>query len=272
MLYLLTLSWQGADKLAKLKESLMPNLEGLDYKWYIKDNGSTDNTADLVSTWGENVRLIKYKDNLQNFSQGMNYLFHEANPKDSDLVLFLNNDVVFGDNTSIKKMIEMMNDRSVGVVGAKLLYTNTNKLQHAGVVFHERVGLPMHFRSNEVEDEDSNKNRLFQVVTGAVLLTKAEYYRKSYKNPNGICGMDESYFWAFDDVDFCLSIGKNLNKKIVYCGKTKIFHEESATLKHNPTNKLFMPHNKLYFLKKWKDKYDLDSPAYKQNPKLNLIK
>lgn len=272
MLHILTLTWNAVDKLTKLKESLMPCLEGIEYTWWIKDNASNDNTIAVASTWGDNVRVIPHKNNLQNFSQGMNLLFHQANPKDNDFVLLLNNDVIFGDTVSLSKMIDIMKDQTVGVVGAKLLYTNTNKLQHAGVVFHPTAKMPMHFRSNEVADENSDKDRVFQVVTGAVLLTKGSYYRKAFTNANGIQGMDESYHWAFDDVDLCLSIGKNLKKKIIYCGKTNIFHEESASLKKNPANQLFMKHNKNYFLKKWADKCEIDLATYSTNNRYNLYK
>ncbi len=273
MLYLLTLTWNACDKLKNLKESLMPCLEGIKYKWLIKDNASSDDTCDEVSTWGENVQLFKYKNNLQNFSQGMNFLFNETNANDNDLILLLNNDVIFNDVTSIKKMMSIINgDDSVGVVGAKLLFTDTNQLQHAGVVFNPNYEMPCHFRTKEKSDDNSSKNRLFQVVTGAVLLTKAKYFKGAFENSSGNKGMDENYHWAFDDVDLCLSIGVNQNKKIVYCGQTSIFHEESASLKKNPANRLFMKHNTLYFKNKWKGKYTNDQDVFTKNANYNLYK
>jgi len=273
MLYLLTLTWNACDKLTALKNSLMPCLEDINYKWLIKDNASSDDTAEQVLTWGENVQLFKYKNNLQNFSQGMNFLFNETNAKDNDYVLLLNNDVIFNDNVSIKKMMSIMNnDDSVGVVGARLLFTGTDKLQHAGVVFNSAMEMPLHFRTDQKCDNSSVKNRIFQVVTGAVLLTKAKYFKGAFENTSGNKGMDENYHWAFDDVDLCLSIGVGQKKKIVYCGQTNIFHEESASLKKNPANKLFMKHNTLYFKNKWKGKYTNDQEVFTKNANHNLYK
>ncbi len=273
MLYLLTLTWNACDKLTKLKESLLPALEGLDYRWLIKDNASKDDTVAVASTWGDKVKVIPYKNNLQNFSAGMNYLFHEASPKDDDLVLLLNNDIIFNDKESIKKMVEIIqNDHSVGAVGGRLLYTGTDQLQHAGVVFTARYKMPIHFKSGQKTDADAEKNRLFQVVTGAVMLTKAEYFKNAFENTNGIKGMDEGYHWAFDDVDLCLSIMYNMNKKIVYCGGTNIFHEESASLKKNPTNKLFMPQNVMRLRSKWANRYALDQNNYLQDSRYNLYR
>jgi GT2 family glycosyltransferase len=269
-LYIFTLTWNALDRIAKLKNSLVPSLNNIDYTWLIKDNDSNDHTYDEMCLWGDmNVVPIKYKNNLQNFSEGMNFLFNEASPKDDDLILLLNNDVVFNDTTSITKMMSLLKD-DVGVVGSKLLYTNTNKLQHAGVIFENSHHMPIHYRDKEIDDAESEKNRLFQVVTGAVLLMRAGDYRGIFKNASGTCGMDENLRWAFDDVDLCLAVGLNMKKKIVYCGKTNIFHESSASLKKNPVNRLFMTHNVAYLKRKWMKRYKLDGNLYRSNPKYNI--
>lgn len=271
MLYLLTLTWGASEKLNNLKKSLLPALNGIDFTWLIKDNDSKDNTFEMASEWGSNIKPIKYKNNLQNFSQGMNYLFAEASPNDNDTIMLLNNDVVFNDSSSIKNMIGLLN-KDVGVVGTRLLYSGTNKLQHAGVVFNPNHRGPLHFRAGEESDYHAEKNRYFQVVTGAVLLTKAEYFKNVCKtNKSGIQGMDENFHWAFDDVDLCLSIKYNMDKKIVYCGKANISHEESASLKKNPANKLFMQHNWNVLHEKWNNKIITDENNYKSNNKYNLM-
>lgn len=272
MLNILTLSWNGCDKLTKLKESLIPALEGIDYTWFIKDNGSKDDTVKVASEWGDKVKVLPYKDNRQNFSQGVNYCFEAAKPADSDLVMLLNNDVVFNDTVSIRSMLDIIQkDASVGAVGARLLYTDSSLLQHAGVVFNPTYHTPMHFRAGQETDAASQRNRQFQVVTGAALITRAVLYRNVFeKNASGAKGMDEGFHWAFDDVDLCLSIKYNMGKKIVYCGSTNIFHEESATLKKNPANKMFLPHNLKYLFAKWKGRYTIDQDIYTNDAKHNL--
>jgi hypothetical protein len=60
MLHILTLTWNAADKLSKLHETLIPALEGIDYKWWIKDNASKDDTVARASTWGDKVVCIPY--------------------------------------------------------------------------------------------------------------------------------------------------------------------------------------------------------------------
>lgn len=267
MLHILTLSYNGKDKLKELRPGLTKAVEGLEHKWWIKDNGGNSNgfTDDLA-----NINYIRYPHNNDTFSYGCNFLFNEAHPNDDDFILLLNNDIVFADDSSIKNMISMFKD-DVGVVGARLLYKNTNKLQHAGVVF-SRQGLPFNYRRNEENDEAAEMNREFQAVTAAALLTKAKYYRNiCTTNKSKMNGLDENYFWCFEDVSATLSIKYDMNKKIIYCGNTKIFHEESATLKINPVNKLYMKHNVNYFLNKWFNKTIKDMPRYMSDPKYNLI-
>lgn len=274
MLHILTLTWNGQDKLVRLKDSLIPALQGIDYVWHIKDNDSKDKTFEIASSWGDKVKIFKYKDNSQNFSAGTNYLFNLANPNDKDLVLLLNNDIVFNDTKSLKNMIKIINsDSSVGVVGCRLLYHNSNVLQHSGIVFNPFNKLPINFRDRHPNCVEAEQDRTFQSVTGAVLLTKAEYYRNSCsQNASGIKGMDEKYQWAFDDVDLCLSIKYNMNKKIVYHGKANIFHESSATLKKNPANMLYLAHNISHFRDKWGKIYSIDQDIYMQDSKYNLYK
>lgn len=272
MLHILTLNWNGKDKLKQLYPSLINSLSNIDYHWHIRDHNSNDGSQLLNDEWkNDKVNIIKYHTNTENFSQGCNFLFNQAKPNPEDYILLLNNDIVFNDTTSLKNMIELFEkDADIGVVGARLLYKGTNKMQHAGVIFVPGYKTPTHFRTGEVADELSKQNREFQAVTGAVLLTKAKYYENCFTNKGNTKGLDQSLIWCFDDVDLSMAIKYNMNKKIVYCGNTNIFHEESASLKKNPVNKMFLKHNLQYFLTKWKDRYQIDQEAYTSNPKHNL--
>ena len=69
-----------------------------------------------------------------------------------------------------------------------------------------------------------------------------------------------------------LTILNLLKKKIVYCGSTNIFHEESASLKKNQVNKLFLTHNLQYLFGKWQGRYVIDQEAYTKDSRLNLYR
>ena len=143
MLNILTLNWQGKEKLERLYPSLINSLNNIEYKWFIKDNGSTDGSASLIEGWNNpHIYLMKCNHNRDNFSLGCNLLFKESKSNHDDLILLLNNDIIFNDHNSLNNMITIIQNDEVGVVGAKLKFTNTNTVQHAGVVFIHSISCP----------------------------------------------------------------------------------------------------------------------------------
>lgn len=272
-LHALTLSWNGEQKIQNLQYSLKRNFDHLkndmDCIWHLRDNGSKDSTKRILSTplWERSeLNLYEIGHNRDSFATCVNYLFKEADPNDDDLILLLNNDVVFNEEVALLKMWTLMKKTNAAIVGARLM-DNQNKLQHAGVIFSNQYGkMPWHYRRNDAADHAAYANRYFQAVTAAVCLVKAS----SFKRVGGMC---EDYKWAFEDIDLCLRIGKD--EKIVYAGDTKITHEESATLKINPINKLFLSHNVSCFKKHWwngnEPVYQIDHDLYLKNPKYNAV-
>ena len=275
MLHIFTLTWNGLPKLEKLTRGLIDNLheahsahDTVNCLWHVRDNGSKDGTVEEISQWfedGSQMRVHDIGHNRASFAEGMNFLFEKAEPKDDDFILLLNNDVSFGEDDALKKMFDLQKMTDAAVVGTRLLYNSSNKLQPAGVIFGEKYGrMPYHFKHQEESDANTKKNRYFQAVTAAVCLVRAKEWRE-------VGGMDEGFRWAFEDIDLCLSIGE-LGGKVAYCGDSKIFHDESASLKKNPVNKMFLQPNIKHFKEKWFGKYELDHEKYLKDPAHNEIK
>jgi GT2 family glycosyltransferase len=283
-IHILTLNWNGNDMLDRLRENLgweagfwMSEGKCKDgwepAIWHIRDNGSKeppDSTHwDVRSDIGPlETRVYKTGHNRDSFAKCVNDLFDKANPADDDLVYLINNDVSFEDwhktnKSTLESMWRLQQKTDAGVVGCRLLYNNTNKLQHAGVIFSNRYNkMPFHYRPGEECDAQAKKNRYFQAVTAALCLVKPSSFKR-------VGGMDETFKWAFEDVDLCLQIGSK--EKITYCGEAFAYHEESASLKKNPVNKMFMGQNATYFKKKWLGKYKIDHDNYLNDPSYKEI-
>lgn len=246
MLHVFTLTWEGEGKLNKLLptmievEKTMPG----QIAWHIRDHGSKDNTLGYLKSQNLSwINAIDYKHNKENYSQGMNWLFENSGAKTSDYCLTLNNDISIQDPNSIKKMIDLLNKSpTIGVVGAKLNYPD-GTLQHAGVLFHDNVRLPYHYKAKQKQKQEDCLNRYFPVVTGAVTLTTADLFNE--------LKFDPKFIWCFDDVDFCIRAQAHCKRSVVYCGEAEIFHEESASLKKNPVNTLYKNHNCNLLHQKW---------------------
>lgn len=274
MLKILTLNWNGKDKLERLYQSLIGCLGEVDYEWHIKDNGSEDGSYEYIdSLKNKNINVIRYPHNKDNFAQGCNFLFKQCSPKNEDNILLLNNDVVFNDSLSIKLMLSILSDSKVGIVGAKIKFTGSNKIEHGGVVFGHTKNYPYHFRRNEDDDKHSSMDREFQAVTAAVMMIRPGLYENICRtNKSKMHGLDENFVWAFEDVAGCLAVKHDMNKKVVYCGKTNISHDVSHTLNKRGIRNLLLPQNLMYFNKKWSTKYIRDDFAYLKNKKYNLYK
>lgn len=275
-LHIMTLNWNGKHHLEKLAPTLDKamcrlNQEGVTCYWHVRDNGSKDDSVQYLKSVGfldseflshtpNQLRIYEVGHNNASFAAGMNFLFDQTEAKDDDYLLFLNNDIVFGDDWGIYNMFDCYNKhKDAGMVGARLLYQGTTKLQHAGVIFSDRYNkLPYHFRHGEETDKEAQRDREFQAVTAACALVKAKDWRT-------VDGMSEEFWWCFEDIDFCFKISKDLGKKILYCGRTNIYHSESASLKKNPLNKMFMPQNVNRFKEKWLNKYEIDHDNYLNN-------
>lgn len=283
-----TLTWNSGAKIPRLYPSLIKNLDAipdLDWHWYIRDNGSKDETVNTIKSWNHpRIHLFEAGHNRHNFAEGQQTLAYVAlsgedslrEPKDckfADLnvdltdthLLLMNDDVEFVDEVSLQKMLDLMNsDEKIGIVGCRLLYHGTNLLQHSGTIFSTKYnGLPYHYRHGVESDADAEKNRYFQAVTGAVSLIRMTDFVK-------VEGFDLNLIWAFCDVCLNVKIGCT-GQKIAYCGGTKIYHEESASLKKNPVNKLFVNHNVAHFKKHYQDKVQMDLEKYQADPNYNVI-
>lgn len=263
-IHVLTLNWNGNDLLKNMIPGLLQNLKqcNMEYSILIRDNGSNDDSISTIKSF-KDIQLYKMNHNRDNFAKGVNFLFDCAKPSKEDIILLLNNDIQFNDDTSLNKMLKLMNKPNTAIVGSRLTY-DKEKISHDGVIFSSSKGnMPWHFREGQNIKEVDNKNRYFQAVTAACCLIKSDAFIKAGK-------LDQNLHWAFEDIALNLDVSINQNKKIICCSETNITHTTSNSLKKNPVNKLFLQHNVSYFKKKWYGKYKIDHENY-NNKNYNLV-
>ncbi|MCZ2444343.1 MAG: glycosyltransferase [Flavobacteriales bacterium] len=198
-------------------------------------------------------------DVLFNFSLLMNEGVKHAN---GDFLLLLNNDIEIITPDWIEAMIEQAQRKSVGAVGAKLLYYN-GTVQHGGVVVglggvagHAFVGLhrddPGYFNYLQCVNN-------FSAVTAACLMVDKKKYL-------AIQGFDERFEIEFNDVDFCLRL-REVGYHNVYLPQVELFHYESLTRGHPHLSKASYERHVRelnLFKKHWQHIID-DDPCYSPN-------
>ena len=156
--------------------SLEENTTYKNWEIIIIDNNSTEK---LTKSYYESLpyRIISYNEPF-NFSKMNNLAVKHAK---GDLLLFLNDDTKIIDPNSLEEMVSLCCQKDVGVVGAKLVYSD-DTIQHAGVSFLKTgAGFHPFQRINEKKGgyhDIMNVVRECSAVTGACLLIKKEIFER----------------------------------------------------------------------------------------------
>ena len=191
--------------------------ENPDYEVVVVDNGSTDWTMYLMHAMEGDIQVISNDRNL-GFARACNQGAEQAH---GEFLLFLNNDTVAMEECWLRAMVALADsDSSVGVVGAKLLYPGTGKVQHAGLTM--RGDIPEHlYRGVDQNDHRVLEERDLDMVTGACLLIRRDLFHQ-------LGGFDTQFINGVEDVDLCLRV-RELGKRVVYCPDAVLEHHEGST-------------------------------------------
>jgi len=167
-------------------------------------------------------RIVPYQPGASfNFSHKINVgAAHAAGTH----LLLLNDDIEVIDSGWMTAMLEYSQQREVGAVGGKLLYPD-GRLQHIGIIlgvtggaahaFHQHGGASPGYASSAVSV------RNYSAVTAACMMTRREAF-------DSVGGFDESLAVDFNDVDYCLRLGK-AGFRIVFTPFATLYHHESAS-------------------------------------------
>jgi len=193
------------------------------YEIIVVDNDSTDGTDAYLASKSQAGELSYFTNKpSKNFAASCNIGAARANGK---YLVFLNNDIEAFPGWLDALIETAERNEDAGAVGAKLLYPD-GTIQHAGVAFHyfikqQQLG-PYHiFRKLPQTSPAVNREREFQVVTGACLLTPRELFQS-------IGCFDEAFINCFEDVDYCLRL-RSKGYKVIYTPKATLIHYEGQT-------------------------------------------
>jgi GT2 family glycosyltransferase len=155
-----------------------------------------------------------------------------AAASDAPFIAFVNDDIEMLAPAWDDVLVEALQDRDVGAVGARLIYP-TRTIQHAGVAFGFGPGGTEHEGRGTPASEWGPFGRYMaphavSSVTGAFLAVRREDFDR-------VSGFDaERLMVAHSDVDFCLKL-RELGLTIMYCPAIEAIHHEGATRGLNET-------------------------------------
>jgi GT2 family glycosyltransferase len=199
-----------------------PNLELI-----IVDHASDDGTRELLEAWGGfcRLRVIAY-DRNQSFAFSNN---RAAEMAEGELLLLLNNDVVF-ESDVIPRMVAALEEGNVGAAGVKQYPGTPFGLEdrgpnHIGVRLRwDRGGYlrPYNAVPGPLDGVIAIEPSSFPAVTASILMCRRSDYL-------ALGGLNESYLYGSEDIDFCSKVRLGLGKEIVSLNDIHVLHNESTT-------------------------------------------
>jgi O-antigen biosynthesis protein len=187
------------------------------------DNGSADpRTGRLLARVSakQDVKLVSRPDSF-NFSLLCNA---GARAATGDHLVFLNNDTEVLTRSWLERMLRLLADPAVGVVGATLLYPDRT-IQHAGML-PRSDGMWVHPYRGEPADAVGTESELRFVrsvpaITAACMMIRRELF-------DNVGGFDERLPLTLNDVDLCRRV-RECGKLVLVTPRARLLHYEGLS-------------------------------------------
>ena len=203
-------------------ESIRRYTQPCRYEIITVDNGSNEEQKKLYEElcYKYNIRYI-YDPDKFNFSAMCNKGAKQAT---GEFLLFLNDDIEVISEQWIEKLMGHAALEHIGAVGAKLLYPNSNIIQHTGVV-NLNLG-PSHCLTMKADSSSYyfGRNKLnynYIAVTGACLMVKKDIFVEAK-------GFDELFPIGYNDVELCFRL-LQAGRYNVIRNDVVLYHHESIS-------------------------------------------
>ena len=266
MLGIVIANWNGEKLIDKCLESL-ENQVFKDFKVYIIDNASNDNSRDVIKKYMNrlNIDLMEMSYNT-GFALANNIGIKKAIKDGCNYILTLNNDVEVP-KESLKKAMESIEiNKEFDVFQLFMInYFNKDICDAAGLNFKDDlIPLQVGFKENVADILNRDDIKIDGVCAGAAIYSTKSLETVKLDDENYF---DSNFFAYFEDVDLSLRLKgagykfKLLKDSIVYHmhsatgGKTSGFKEYYLTrnlfmyTKRNQTIEEYKKHKKEYYIR-----------------------
>lgn len=229
------LNWNGVEMLRTFLPSVIENTNPLLADVCVADNGSTDNSVEILQSEFPTVRLIRLDENY-GFAEGYNKVMDFV---DTEYVVLLNSDVEVTDSW-IEPILEYMDENpEVAACQPKILsYRNKDLFEYAGASggFIDKYGYPFCRGRvfDTVEADNGQYNDIIDIfwASGAAMFVRRNLYKS-------VGGLDGKFFAHMEEIDLCwrfLSRGY----RVVCVPSSTVYHVGGATLKKENPRKTYL--------------------------------
>jgi GT2 family glycosyltransferase len=201
----------------------------------VVDNASHDGTFERIEAMQEeSVSLLRMRSNL-GFAGGVNagvaHLQAHSEPAPDDVVILVNQDCVIRPGAVGALVTRALSDRSIGIVGARLLAWDGRTLEHAGGMIHAN-GLTDHVGRGVPDSALFASPRDVEYVTGALFAFRVSTW-------TALGPFDAGYQpLYFEEVDYCVR-ARRAGLRVVYEPASVALHTDGGS-SGGPDSPLFL--------------------------------
>lgn len=235
-LSIIILNWNGEKLLTEFLPSVVESCQSPDVEVIVADNGSKDESLEILSRDFPTVKVMSFDHNL-GFSGGYNKAISIV---ESPYVVLLNSDVETPDGWWQPLLSFMEANQDVGACQPKIRsYREKDKFEYAGAAggLLDRFGYPYCrgrlFDSIE-EDHGQYDDSPVDIAwaSGACLMVRRDVYLNAG-------GLDEQFFAHMEEIDLCCRI-HNLGFRVCVVPYSCVFHLGGATLAQGNPKKTYL--------------------------------
>lgn len=208
----------------------------------IEDINSTDGSKEVIKKLFPDVTFIENKLNIGPV-KAMNNCIRKSK---GEFILRVDNDIII-EKDVIEKLVNVLeNDKKIGVTSCLYFYT-----EDPDVLRGTEIKVNLFTGKTKIFNKDKKYNGEFLgelldvfAASGCILLARRSIYKK-------VGLYDENYFFAYDDVDWCLRVGK-AGYKVIITSSVKIYHRRGTGIgeKDDPFRVYLTNRDHMVFMKK----------------------
>jgi GT2 family glycosyltransferase len=229
------LNWNGTEFLKRFLPPLIRYTDPRLAELWVADNGSTDDSLNVLETEFPSVRSLELGKN-HGFAEGYNLALARI---EAPFYVLLNSDVEVSEGWLEPMYRALKQNPETGACGPKILSWHRREVfEHAGAAggFLDKYGYPFcQGRIFNVLEEDKGQydaDRDVFWASGACLMIRSDLYREAG-------GLDPFFFAHMEEIDLCWRI-KNMGYRVRYCHESSVFHVGGGTLPKNDRKKTYL--------------------------------